>query len=240
MFIFVQFMHCLIYMKRGGKMEQETEKKSNRKIHIIFAIFTLILSFGISIIDVNANYDVNLDNGEKYTYSDYLSYKQVCTATSCKGRYSIYYAYFNSTDISVTKFDKFYSLNLVSSSDLNDKNKILFYRVQYSGKDEIEDVVYYTSDLPSIFFEDVSNNGIAEDFITSSQALYEAFNQLTGGTFVPEYIPPKGVMEKSLSPLPEMILTETQVIIGGTICLLALIIFLGILVRHFRAVSQGY
>lgn len=221
MFIFVQFMHCLIYMKRGGKMEN-TEKKSNRKIHIIFAIFTLILSFGISFIDLNAvSYEKTLtvEQFNKYI-AEYPYY------TKIYGKSDIFYNstyYFSKTKI------KYENKQIVTEDGSS------FLRVKAYVTENDSDTFTFKSEL----IESGTSYGIiySNSFVHSNYDVYENGVLIYSSNPEDFPVPPVGIFATTL---PEVVTLNSQIIIGGTICFLALMIFLVILVRHFRTVSQGY
>lgn len=230
MFIFVQFTHCLIYMKRGGKMQEEIEKnsdrnfdeKSNRKIHIIFAIFTLILSFGISFIDVSA-----------------VSYEKTLTVEQFN-KYIAEYPYYTKT---YGKSDIFYNSTYYFS-----KTKIRYENNQIiteDGSSFLRVKAYVTKDEPDSFqfkseFRESGtsyNNSYPHSFVHSNYDVYEDGLLIYSSNPEDFPVPPVGIFATTL---PEVVTLNSQIIIGGTICFLALMIFLVILVRHFRTVSQGY
>lgn len=240
MFIFVQFMHCLIFMKRGGKMEQETEKKSNRKIHIIFAIFTLILSFGISFVDVNADvvypsYEGEFQIDEK-SYNEYLQSYPYCIKTYSYSReYEMQIEY---TAYYFSKSPLYWSRGSTSTvQDLKSENNddilvisrsLIWFKGKYST-DELTDKVYHGF----VFTKNFSVISSFNDSVIHGNYNFENLK------LTPEDFPVPPVASVATT-LPEVVTVNSQVIIGGTICFLALMIFLVALVKHLRAVSQGY
>lgn len=212
-------MHCLIYMKRGGKMEQETEKKSNRKIHIIFAIFTLVLSFEISFIDASAvSYEKTLtvEQFNKYI-AEYPYYSK--SYAKVNGAYNSTY-YFSKTKI-------YYENNQIKTEDNTN-----FIRVQ--TRVYVDDETFKWNES---VYQSGSNYISMSSFVHSNYDIYE--NGVLYYSSNPEDFPVPPVAISAVG-LPEVVEVNSRVIIGGTICLMALMIFLVVLVRHLRKVSQGY
>lgn len=249
MFIFVQFMHCLIYMKRGGKMEQGIEKKSNRKIHIIFAIFTLFLSFGITCIDISATTDSSTI--EKY-------FAEINSAPYC---ISFKWLDYYEKDNKIVSYERinFYIFEekphhfsyqnghpgnpLYAYDDKGNQIYADYYNVFGIGNN------YYNSNGKLKMLKGTSKQSVSlglytnEKLETGSVIAHTSINTSTFDVYVDDNL----VFQKPTAPvaivaeqLPEVVGNQTQIIIGGTICFLALMIFLVILVRHFRTVSRGY
>lgn len=240
-------MHCLIYMKRGGKMEQETEKKSNRKIHIIFAIFTLILSFGISFIDVSAAYYVpnDLENDNKCrSYIDSSSY--VITLKLPHGNTGKYQYIYYIFDETIKVDDDYYFYNSVGEKKSVKKILVFFeYNANFSyiggGQepnhfDSFEHEIPYDKNKLPLGDYGWRHTQLEDTLITFSSSKFDVYN--LNGNIV--FRKPPAPVGKVAEVLPEVVTVNSQVIIGGTICFLALMIFLVILVRHLRTVSQGY
>lgn len=239
MFIFVQFMHCLIYMKRGGKMEN-TEKKSNRKIHIIFAIFTLILSFGISFIDVSANFEFPPYEGEfqidETSYNEYLQSYPYCIKTYSRERISI-----SQTESTVYYFSKsplYWAKGSTSSvKDLRSENN-----------DEILVIhryLWFTSDTGKYQTDILTNDKYDGFYFTKNVSAVLSFNDsvihgnynFEGLELTPEDFPVPPVASVATT-LPEVVKVNSQTIVFGTILVLGLMVFLGVLVRYLRKVSM--
>lgn len=221
-------------------MEQEIEKKSNRKIHIIFAIFTLLLSFGISFVSVDAFStagELSLSKDEfneiLITYPYYIkSYSSIRTDDGGVIEQTQYY--FSKTPLKFIKKenDRTYLIN----------DDVTSYR-SYSAQNRYDknggiDEKYpdYTwsfkkgSDYKELF---ISDPIVFKDKLVHSNFVFE------GVQLSPEDFPIAPVAEVA-TMLPEVVTVNSQVIIGGTICLMALMIFLVVLAKHLRAVSQDY
>lgn len=242
-------MHCLIYMKRGGKMEQETEKNSNRKIHIIFAIFTLILSFGISFIDISAT--TNQDTIDKYF--SVINAAPYCISFKWYEHYEE-----NGKIVSYEKInfyifeEKPHHFSYQNGKDTNplqaynDKGNLIYadyYNVWGIGNN------YYNSNGKLTMFKGSSKQSVSLGYYSNEklESIHAKPHALINTSTFDVYIDDNLVFQKPTAPmgivaeqLPEVVGNQTQIIIGGTICLMALMIFLVVLVRHLRKVSQGY
>lgn len=202
-------------------MEQETEKKSNRKIHIIFAIFTLILSFGISFIDVSAvNYEKTLTNEQfNELIAEYPYY------TKTYGKSDIFYNstyYFSKTKI------KYENKQIITEDGSS------FLRVKAYVTEKDPDTFTFKSDL--------RESGSSYVLLRSDSFVHSNYDVYENGVLIyssnPEDfpVPPVGIFATTL---PEVVTANSRIIIGGTIFLLALMVFLVILVRHLRTVSRA-
>lgn len=228
-------------------MEQETEIKSNRKIHIIFVIFTLLLSFGISCIDISATTDTN-------TIEEYFN--EVNSAPYCISfKWNTYYK----------KDSKIVSYEMSEFYVFDEKPHHFSY---YGGK-EVNDLIAYDDKGKQITATYYTCYGIGNNYHNSNGK----FNMQKGGSkknislgsYTNEklesvstiahtlintstfdvYIDDNLVFQKPTVPmatvaeqLPEAVGEQAIIIIGGTICLMALMIFLVVLVRYFKKVSQ--
>lgn len=207
---------------------KNTNKIFNKKIHVIFAIFTLILSFGISFTNVNASYDVDHDNDGNYeTYQNYFSFR----INYDDGSYQLKKYYFNSyskvelTDNSLTVYFDFYP---------NSTN----FREIYSSDGKLENVYIYPSEInqkntATIYYirEEIS------DIVTDCETLANDIKALGDSPVIPEYIPPKGAVEESLSQVN--LIPEIVIIVGSTICLVGFLLGLRVLLKGLRTVSRG-
>lgn len=221
---------------------ENAEKKSNRKIHIVFAIFMLILSFGISFIDVSANFEFPPYEGEfqidETSYNEYLQSYPYCIKTYSYKRESI-----SQTESTVYYFSKsplYWGKGSSSSvKDLRSENndEILVIR-RY---------LWWTSDTGKYQTDILTNDKYDGFCFTKNVSAVSSFNDsVIHGNYnfsdlqlTPEDFPVPPVASVATT-LPEVVTVNSQVIIGGTICFLALMIFLVILARHLRTVSQGY
>lgn len=206
-------------------------EKSNRKIHIIFAIFTLFLSMGISFIDVSAN-DTLLSDDEIFKLVDEQLVPNV------KAEKYIFYR--------VIEFGKL--TNHIVFVDMTDKvDKLKFTDSSKkalnmtSGKFYLYHYYLQTNSDGSYSFTEPNQtdntvislygNGVRMTTLSN-------FDLTIDGVKVFHKASRPTVPADVVQTVPVAMIANSQVIIGGTICLLALMIFLVILVRHLWTVSQ--
>lgn len=225
-------------------MQNEIEQKSNKKIHIAFAIFTLIFSMFLGFLnnDIKANTITKEDVLKKF-FTEYKSntdtdYIFASIPYNEDGVYGIYYYYIPNENIS----DYYVTSN--TSGDYNPDSSYLLLVRKDSTRFYVKKVVY---DLSTSQFIDDHTLSSKDTFMILSDkigSVYMTNRDVTlegkGGGTLNFPGPPKNLIVKPAEALPEIVGGQTAIIIGGTICLLALMIFLVALVRHLRKVSGGY
>lgn len=204
----------------------------------------MILSFGISFIDISAKTDKDFINScfDKINSADYqvtIKFYDYYEKNGVYVGYEIAHYYVYSEKVAY--FSK--SINHNSLLAYNDKNEVITATVyRYLGKNNN----YFNSNgEPSMFVESNSiNTGSYHDKNGNLVKDVPIENLIVASTF-DVYVDDNLVFQKPTVPvaivaesLPAVVGNQTQIIIGGTICLMALMIFLVVLGKHLRAVSQ--
>lgn len=217
---------------------KNTKKIFNNKIHIIFAIFTLILSFGINFINVSAFStagELSLSSDEfNSILIDYPYYIKTYNArrTNDGGVIEQTQYYFSKSPLKFIKKEDGHTY-LISDDGSSYRNYSAQNRYDKNGGIDEEYPSYtwsfrITSDYKELY---ISDSKIFKERLVHSNFVFE------GVQLSPEDFPTPPAIAETLGEvnlIPEMI-----IIVGSMICLVACLIGLRLLLKGLRTVSRG-
>lgn len=228
----------------------ENTDKSNRKIHIIFAIFTLFLSFGLSFSNISAfslsENSSNLDSASLQQFYDEFAKEKILSISAPND-------YFNEKIITLNG----YSTNNYPSNDPRINYQLSFYVSFFGSNSRVTSIdsnfyTYFNEDIYTVtytvqynsekgYYDHKHHSSSYSNLIGrgNSSLSFSTSNVFDVDGNIVFQKPPLLEVGEIVKDLPVVVGLNSQVIIGGTICLLALMIFLAILVRHLRTVSRG-